>query len=77
MVRPLRNEEWIAIPEGPKAFWVSASLPDGSESETAGYIISFQDLTEITRLEEEVRLKDRMAAMGRMAAGIAHEIRNP
>jgi two-component system sensor histidine kinase PilS (NtrC family) len=42
-----------------------------------GYIISCQDLTEIIRLEEEVRLKDRMAAIGRMAAGIAHEIRNP
>jgi two-component system sensor histidine kinase PilS (NtrC family) len=42
-----------------------------------GYIVSFQDLTEIKNLEEEIRLKDRMATIGRMAAGIAHEIRNP
>ncbi len=42
-----------------------------------GYIFSFQDLTDIKALEEEVRLKDRMAALGEMAAGIAHEIRNP
>jgi two-component system sensor histidine kinase PilS (NtrC family) len=42
-----------------------------------GYIVSFQDLTEIKRLEEEVRLKEKMAAVGQMAAGIAHEIRNP
>lgn len=42
-----------------------------------GYIVSFQNLTDIKRLEEEVRIRDRMAAIGRMAAGIAHEIRNP
>ena len=42
-----------------------------------GYIYSFDDLTEIRRLEREVRLRDRLSAVGRMAAGIAHEIRNP
>jgi two-component system sensor histidine kinase PilS (NtrC family) len=42
-----------------------------------GYVYTFQDLTEIKKLEEEIRQKDRMAAIGRMAAGIAHEIRNP
>lgn len=42
-----------------------------------GYIYAFDDLTEIRRLEREVRLRDRLAAVGRMAAGIAHEIRNP
>lgn len=38
---------------------------------------SFQDLTEILKLEEEIRRQDRLAALGKMAAGIAHEIRNP
>jgi two-component system sensor histidine kinase PilS (NtrC family) len=42
-----------------------------------GYVVSFQNLTDIKRLEEELRIKDRMAAIGRMAAGLAHEIRNP
>ena len=42
-----------------------------------GYVYSFDDLTEIRRLEREVRLRDRLAAVGRMAAAIAHEIRNP
>jgi two-component system sensor histidine kinase PilS (NtrC family) len=42
-----------------------------------GYIFIFQDLTEIHALEQEVRLKERMAALGEMAAGIAHELRNP
>jgi two-component system sensor histidine kinase PilS (NtrC family) len=42
-----------------------------------GYIFIFQDLTEIHALEQEVRLKERMAALGEMSAGIAHELRNP
>ncbi len=42
-----------------------------------GMIFIFQDLTEIRVLEEEVALKKRMAALGGMAAGVAHELRNP
>lgn len=42
-----------------------------------GYIYTFQDLTEEKRREAEDQFKDRMATLGRMAAGIAHEIRNP
>jgi two-component system sensor histidine kinase PilS (NtrC family) len=42
-----------------------------------GMIYIFQDLTEIRALEEEVALKKRMAALGEMAAGVAHELRNP
>jgi two-component system sensor histidine kinase PilS (NtrC family) len=42
-----------------------------------GMIFIFQDLTEIRGLEEEVALKKRMAALGEMAAGVAHELRNP
>jgi two-component system sensor histidine kinase PilS (NtrC family) len=43
----------------------------------AGFVYNFQDLTEEKRREAEYRTKDRMATLGRMAAGIAHEIRNP
>jgi len=42
-----------------------------------GYVYVFDDLTEIRRLEREVRTQDRLAAVGRLAAAIAHEIRNP
>ena len=42
-----------------------------------GMIFIFQDLTEIRALEDEVALKKRMAALGEMAAGVAHELRNP
>jgi two-component system sensor histidine kinase PilS (NtrC family) len=43
----------------------------------SGLLFVFQDLTEIKRLEREVRLKENLATMGEMAAGMAHEIRNP
>ena len=45
--------------------------------ETSGLIVTFQDLTDIRLMEESVRRKDRLAAVGRVAAGLAHEIRNP
>ncbi|MFQ3590820.1 MAG: ATP-binding protein [Chloracidobacterium sp.] len=55
-----------------------AMSPLTSESDDiTGYVLSFQDLTEIIKLEEEIRRQDRLAALGKMAAGIAHEIRNP
>jgi two-component system sensor histidine kinase PilS (NtrC family) len=42
-----------------------------------GYVLTFQDLTEVMELEREVRRQERLAALGKMAAGLAHEIRNP
>jgi two-component system sensor histidine kinase PilS (NtrC family) len=48
-------------------------FPEG----TTGFLIVFQDITEFKRLERDARLQQRLAAMGEMAAGIAHEIRNP
>src|SRR5580704_5675818 len=49
----------------------------GPERGTLGYVYALDDLTEIRRLEREVRMQDRLAAVGRLAAAIAHEIRNP
>ena len=43
----------------------------------AGYLFTFQDVTEFKRLERDARRQQRLAAVGEMAAGIAHEIRNP
>jgi two-component system sensor histidine kinase PilS (NtrC family) len=51
----------------------SLPLPDG----TRGFIYTFQDVTDIKRFEQSARLQQRLAAVGEMAAGIAHEIRNP
>ena len=60
-----------------KTLSVTASRLNTPHAGPAGYIYTFDDLTEIRRLEREVRLRDRLSAVGRMAAGIAHEIRNP
>jgi two-component system, NtrC family, sensor histidine kinase PilS len=46
-------------------------------SSGAGYLFTFQDVTELRRLEREAETQKRLAAVGQMAAGIAHEIRNP
>ncbi|HSL20032.1 MAG TPA: ATP-binding protein [Vicinamibacterales bacterium] len=43
----------------------------------AGYLFTFQDVTEAKKREREGRVQQRLAAVGEMAAGIAHEIRNP
>jgi two-component system sensor histidine kinase PilS (NtrC family) len=45
--------------------------------EKKGLIITFQDLTDIRTMQENILRKDRLAAVGRVAAGLAHEIRNP
>jgi two-component system sensor histidine kinase PilS (NtrC family) len=64
--------------------------PDGTEidlglsattletaSGTSGFLFTFQDVTTVRRLERDARMQQRLAAVGEMAAGIAHEIRNP
>ena len=43
----------------------------------AGHLFTFQDVTEFKKLERDARMQQRLAAVGEMAAGIAHEIRNP
>ncbi len=56
-------------------FTIAPLFAEGKE--TKGMVITFQDLTDVRALEETSRRQDRMAAVGRMAASIAHEIRNP
>ncbi len=73
-----RQEIELRHPSGGKRILgVSVSHLVVPESGTAGYIYSVQDLTVQKRLEAQFRLRDRMATLGRLAAGIAHEIRNP
>src|SRR5437763_4320744 len=42
-----------------------------------GAVMFFKDLTQVEQLEEQERLRDRLASLGEMAAGIAHELKNP
>jgi two-component system, NtrC family, sensor histidine kinase PilS len=60
-----------------KTFDVNVTALIVPEEGTIGYVYTFEDRTELRRLEGEVRMRDRLAAVGRLAAGIAHEIRNP
>jgi len=49
----------------------------GPRGENLGTLVTFQDLTEFKKIEEDLMRADRLAAVGRLAAGMAHEIRNP
>ncbi len=56
---------------------ISVSRLAGDDGVSMGHIILFSDLTQIQELKREVERSQRLASLGRLAAGIAHEIRNP
>ncbi|MEW6078611.1 MAG: ATP-binding protein [Thermodesulfobacteriota bacterium] len=65
-------------PEGLKrVFDVGASPVKDDSGVITGYLMLFKDLTEVRRLEKEIERSRRLAAIGKLAAGVAHEIRNP
>ena len=74
--RPRLEIPW-RTPQGEEKFLGVSVAPLSQNGKTVGYVYNFQDLTQLKQLEREIQLKDRMAALGRMAAAIAHEIRNP
>jgi two-component system sensor histidine kinase PilS (NtrC family) len=74
----IRKEiEDVTLAGFPRNIGFAVSPLSTLEGVAAGYTLIFQDLTEMKKLEAELRLKDRMAAVGELSAGIAHEIRNP
>jgi len=56
---------------------VSASKIINEEGQFVGHVLILRDLGEVRRLQDEVRRKEKLAAIGGLAAGVAHEIRNP
>jgi two-component system, NtrC family, sensor histidine kinase PilS len=74
-----RGEVQQSVPgdRGVRTLGVSLSPLVESSGRTVGRIVNFQDLTELRRMEGAMQRTDRLAAIGRLAAGIAHEIRNP
>lgn len=55
----------------------SAAAARGRHGEDVGLLVTFQDLTQLKKVEAELQRSDRLAAVGRLASGMAHEIRNP
>jgi two-component system sensor histidine kinase PilS (NtrC family) len=73
-----RLEISYARPDGRRLdLGVSVTPLAPQEPSPGGFLVVFQDLTDIRRLEQEVRTKEKLAAVGEMAAQLAHEIRNP
>lgn len=68
----LETDNGIKIPIA-----INTSPLSGSDGKPRGLIAVFHDLTEFKELQEQLRLKDQLAAVGQLSAGIAHEIRNP
>jgi two-component system sensor histidine kinase PilS (NtrC family) len=56
---------------------MTASLLKDEANTVRGFILIFQDITKLMEMEDQVRMKERLATVGSLAAGIAHEIRNP
>lgn len=56
---------------------LTTNLITEHDGKMAGLIASFTDLTEMSTLREEIRRQDRLAVVGELSAGLAHEIRNP
>lgn len=74
--RMQRLETTLTIGNARKIFGLGYT---GMERETGdmGYMVVFQDLTHVKILEQQRQLADRMRAIAKVAAGVAHEIRNP
>ncbi len=69
----------LELKKGEVSLWltVSTSLLVDGEGKGMGAMVVFQDITEIKALEEKLKQADRLAALGTLSAGLAHEIKNP
>jgi two-component system sensor histidine kinase PilS (NtrC family) len=73
-----RSETFFRRADGAEIFLgFSASPMKDAEGKAIGRVVIFQDLTPVKQMEERIRIADRLAGVGELAAGLAHEIRNP
>jgi two-component system sensor histidine kinase PilS (NtrC family) len=72
-----RADLTVPTADDDKTIGVTVSPLRDVHDNAVGCVINFQDLTELKRLEMHARRTERMATVGQLAAGVAHEIRNP
>jgi two-component system, NtrC family, sensor histidine kinase PilS len=76
--RPYRFNGKVIKKDGNTALLgLTASLLKDEANTVRGIILTFQDITKLVELEGQMRRQERLASVGSLAAGIAHEIRNP
>ncbi|MEJ2182173.1 MAG: ATP-binding protein [Nitrospirota bacterium] len=72
-----RMEATVRFGEAERVIGSSISRMKDTKGEDTGYIGIFQDLTELKKMAEEMKKKEKLAAIGELSANMAHEIRNP
>jgi len=78
IIEPKKDHLLYTRPDGKKlTLGFSTSILRDTEDDIQGYIIVFEDLTEVKELENRLRSSEKMALLGQLSAGLAHEIRNP
>jgi signal transduction histidine kinase len=73
----LPNRAELRLKELNRVIGYTVSQVKNDAGEAIGAVMFFKDLTRVEQLEEQERLRDRLASLGEMAAGIAHELKNP
>jgi signal transduction histidine kinase len=76
-VAALPNRAELRLKPTGKVIGYTLSLIRDEHDATVGAALLFKDLTHVEQMEERERLRDRLAALGEMAAAMAHEIKNP
>ena len=73
----LPNRAELRLKDVDRVIGYTLSLVKDDGGRANGAVMFFKDLTQVEQLEERERLRDRLASLGEMAAGIAHELKNP
>ena len=73
----LPNRAELRLKDTDRVIGYTLSVVKDDAARSIGAVLFFKDLTQVEQLEERERLRDRLASLGEMAAGIAHELKNP